>query len=233
MPEFKTCSNILRDIFDILHAAYGPQRWWPSDGPFETAVGAVLTQNTNWKNVEKAIAALKTANVLDASTINDMPHERLAEFLRPSGYFNVKARRLKALTSWLVHSCAGEIESLADLNTKNLRDELLAVNGIGPETADSILLYALQKPVFVIDAYTRRVLSRHGIMDYNKPYDEFQRLFHDCLPPDVSLYNEYHALLVLVGKLHCKKTLHQSMEGAAPQTPCKGTCPLDPIIFVG
>jgi endonuclease-3 related protein len=251
---------VLRDIYERLYAAYGPQRWWPSDGPFETAVGAVLTQNTNWQNVEKAIAALKSAGALDARSINGMPHERLAALIKPSGYFNVKARRLKALTAWLLQTCPGGIEDLCDavgrtlidaegrtlidaegrtlIDTKTLRDELLTINGIGPETADSILLYALQRPVFVIDAYTRRVLSRHGIMEFDRPYDEFQRLFHECLSPDTAtggegrtptdaggrtpidaggrtpidaegrtlLYNEYHALLVRVGKLHCRKT---------------------------
>jgi endonuclease-3 related protein len=237
MLKRKTSPNIIEDIYEKLYAAYGPQLWWPSDGPFETAVGAVLTQNTNWKNVEKAIAALKAPDglgVLDAITINDMPHERLAELIKPSGYFNVKARRLKALTSWLARTCPGGIRDLMDGDTKHLREELLAVNGIGPETADSILLYALEKPVFVIDAYTRRVLSRHGIMDYDRPYDEFQRLFHECLPPDISLYNEYHALLVRVGKLHCRKTPLCAKgiitEGAALQTSRKGTCPLDPVI---
>lgn len=191
-------------IYDKLYAFYGPQDWWPGDTPFEVAVGAILTQNTNWSNVEKAIANLKAARLLNAGSMHSVPIRRLASLIRPSGYFNVKAKRLKAFLSFLHKEFRGSMKEMKKAETGSMRQALLEVNGIGPETADSILLYALDKPVFVIDAYTKRVMSRHGIMDFDASYDEYQLLFHQALDNDLALFNEYHALLVMAGKDFCK-----------------------------
>lgn len=194
----------LLEIYNRLYGFYGPQHWWPGDTPFEIAVGAILTQNTNWANVEKAIDNLKAANALNPKRLMEMPVEKLALLIRPAGYFNIKAKRLKAFIEFLMNNYKGSMKKMRRDETDSLRKKLLLINGIGPETADSILLYALDKPLFVIDAYTRRVLSRHGIMDFNAPYDEYQRLFHEELDEDVSLFNEYHALFVKVGKEFCR-----------------------------
>ncbi|HMK59889.1 MAG TPA: endonuclease III domain-containing protein [Dissulfurispiraceae bacterium] len=204
----------LYSLFDRLNSFYGSQHWWPADTTYETAVGAILTQNTNWGNVEKAISNLKKHKALNAQTMKLMSLDRLAELIRPSGYYNIKAKRLRAFVEYLVENHNGNMARMRHVATEKLRAELLAVNGIGQETADSILLYAVHKPVFVIDAYTKRVLSRHGLMDMNASYAEYQQLFHSNLQPDVALYNEYHALLVRVGKEHCK-----------PLPQCDG-CPL-------
>jgi len=200
----KSKKSSLLEIYDKLYAFYGPQHWWPGDSPFEVAVGAILTQNTNWSNVEKAIANLKTARVLSARALNKIPAAELALLIRPSGYFNIKAGRLKAFLAFILTSYRGSMEKMRKGDTASLRQELLNVHGIGPETADSILLYALDKPVFVIDAYTKRVISRHGILDHGGSYDEYQRMFHELLGNDIRLFNEYHALLVMVGKDYCK-----------------------------
>lgn len=207
--------SILMKIYHTLYGAFGPQYWWPGDGPFEVMVGAVLTQNTNWDNVKRAIDNLKTAKVLDPFALHEMSRERLAGLVRPAGYFNVKAKRLKHFIRFFVDEYSGDVLSMKKTDTEVLRRELLHVNGIGPETGDSILLYALEKPVFVIDAYTKRVLSRHGMMDYAEPYDTFQELFHGNLGRDVRLFNEYHALFVRTGKEFCK-----------PNPRCDG-CPLE------
>ena len=195
----------LPEIYQRLFHAFGPQHWWPGDSPFEIAVGAILTQNTNWGNVEKAIENLKKQNSLAAKTIHDMPVQKLAELIKPAGYFNVKAKRLKNFIHFLTNKYHGSMKRIGDGDIQVIRKNLLDVNGIGPETADSILLYALGKPVFVIDAYTKRVLSRHGIMGNEKSYDNFQELFHSSLKKNVRLFNEYHALLVALGKNHCRK----------------------------
>lgn len=195
----------LPEIYQRLFHAFGPQHWWPGDSPFEIAVGAILTQNTNWSNVEKAIQNLKKQDALAVKTIHDMPVQKLAELIKPAGYFNVKAKRLKNFIHFLMIKYHGSMKGIGDGDMQVIRKNLLDVNGIGPETADSILLYALEKPVFVIDAYTKRVLSRHGIMGDEKPYDEFQELFHSALDRDVKLYNQYHALFVKVGKTYCKR----------------------------
>ncbi|HMK43226.1 MAG TPA: endonuclease III domain-containing protein [Dissulfurispiraceae bacterium] len=204
----------LQALYEELFAAFGPQHWWPGETPFEIAVGAILTQNTNWSNVEKAIANIKQAKALDARALHALPDEDLAALVRPAGYFNVKARRLKAFLRYLLSSYSGSLSRMKKCDLGRLRPELLNVHGIGPETADSILLYALGKPVFVIDAYTKRVLSRHGVIAYEEPYDAYQRLFHEQLPPYVQLYNEFHALFVRVGKEYCR-----------PKPRC-GACPL-------
>jgi len=200
----KSYRNILLDIYNTLYKSFGPQRWWPGETPFEVAVGAILTQNTNWGNVEKAINNLKKHKVLNARLLLGMPHERLAALIKPAGYFNVKTKRLKEFLSFLVNHYKGGMERMKTGDVHALRHDLLNVKGIGPETADSILLYALEKPVFVIDAYTKRVLSRHKIVPEDATYHELQDLFHNNLPADVRLFNEYHALFVMVGKHYCK-----------------------------
>ena len=195
----------LPEIYQRLFHAFGPQHWWPGDSPFEIAVGAILTQNTNWGNVEKAIYNLKKQNALAVKTIHDMPVQKLAELIKPAGYFNVKAKRLKNFIDFLMIKYHGSMKRIGNEDMQVIRKNLLDVNGIGPETADSILLYALGKPIFVIDAYTKRVLSRHGIMGDEKSYDNFQELFHSSLKINVRLFNEYHALFVKVGKTYCKR----------------------------
>jgi len=214
--------KILDSIYERLYSAFGPQDWWPGDTPFEVSVGAVLTQNTNWTNVEKAIANLKRAKALSARRIHLMPSEQLASLIRPAGYYNVKARRLKAFVEFLGSRYSFSMKSMARRKVSALREELLGVNGIGQETADSILLYALGKPVFVIDAYTKRVLSRHGLLEYGQPYEAFQGLFHKSFLKNkrkdgvVPFFNEYHALFVMTGKTFCR-----------PSRPMCGECPLD------
>jgi endonuclease III related protein len=197
--------NLLHEIYDKLHRAFGPQHWWPGDAAFEIAVGAILTQNTNWGNVEKAIRNLKRERALSAKALHGMPPAKLSESIRPAGYFNVKARRLRSFTDFLMDEYRGSMMKMKKEDAHTIREKLLGINGVGPETADSILLYALEKPVFVIDAYTRRVLSRHGIMEYSRNYDEFQALFHSSLKRDATLYNEFHALFVKLGKTYCRK----------------------------
>lgn len=196
--------NKIQIVYKTLFKAFGSQRWWPGDTPFEVAVGAILTQNTNWVNVEKAINNLKAARTLSARKIHEMPVNELAALIRPAGYFNVKAKRLKAFIDFLMTYYQGNVRKMKNEDIPSLREKLLAVHGIGQETADSILLYALEKPVFVIDAYTKRVLSRHGIMGHDEPYDAFQGLFHGALKRDTKLFNEYHALFVRVGKAYCR-----------------------------
>ncbi len=207
-------SEAVRKIYNLLFDSYGPQHWWPGDGPFEVMVGAILTQNTNWSNVERAINNLKNAGLLDPASLNRISEKRLAELIRPAGYFNIKARRLKAFLEYFVEEYHGEPERMKKEALDTLRSELLNVKGIGPETADSILLYALDKPIFVIDAYTKRVLLRHGLIDESADYSDSQEIFHRALPRDVSLFNEYHALFVKVGKEQCR-----------PRPRCEG-CPL-------
>lgn len=197
---------MLRKLYRAMRRRYGPQGWWPGDSPFEVMVGAILTQNTNWGNVEKAIAGLKRAGALDPRAIHDMTPAALARLIKPAGYFRVKARRLKNLVAWFVDGYGGEVAALAGRPTDALREELLAVNGVGPETADSILLYALDRPVFVIDQYTYRVLSRHALVPEETTYDEMQELFHGTLRRDTAMWNEYHALLVRVGNECCRPT---------------------------
>jgi endonuclease-3 related protein len=197
--------TVLLEIYKRLFHSFGPQHWWPGETPFEIAIGAILTQNTNWGNVEKAINNLKRHGTLSVKAIHNMPVRRLSELIRPSGYFTIKAKRLKSFVDFLMNDYHGSMKRMKHEDMHSLREKLLSVNGIGPETADSILLYALEKPVFVIDAYTKRVLSRHGIMEHEKPYEKFQELFHSSLREDVRLFNEYHALFVTVGKTFCKR----------------------------
>lgn len=197
--------NKIIEIYHKLYRAFGPQHWWPGDSPFEIAVGAILTQNTNWANVEKAIASLKNKRALSAKGIHEMKTEKLALFIRPAGYFNVKARRLKAFIHFLINDYHGSMGRMKNENLDTLRTKLLNVHGIGPETADSILLYALDNPVFVIDAYTKRALSRHSVINHDESYERIQDLFHETLKRDTELFNEYHALFVRLGKTYCRK----------------------------
>jgi len=194
----------LKEIYDKLYSFYGPQYWWPGETSFEISVGAILTQNTNWINVEKAIDNLRSNGVLNAKAIHELYLTELASLIRPSGYYNLKAKRLMAFIDFLMDNYGGSMARMRKGETEALRKELLAVNGIGQETADSILLYALDKPVFVIDAYTRRVLSRHGSMEIAASYQAYQKIFHRAFAEDVRLFNEYHALLVRLGKDYCR-----------------------------
>lgn len=198
-------SKVLLQMYEAMHDALGPSEWWPGDTPFEVAVGAILTQNTNWKNVEKAIGNLKSNDCLSPEAIHALPMNDLAELIRPAGYFNIKSKRLKNFIQFLKDEANFKLESLADQELYELRPKVLGVNGIGPETADSILLYALNYPTFVVDAYTHRMMGRHGLAYEDIDYHDLQALFMDALPEDVALYNEYHALIVRVGKDWCKK----------------------------
>jgi endonuclease-3 related protein len=189
----------LLEIYRKLYACHGPQHWWPGDGPFEIMLGAVLTQNTAWSNVERAIDNLKAVGLLDLQTLLQTAEAELAQHIRPAGYFNVKAKRLLSLCRFVA-----EHEGLTSLNDHELREQLLAVHGIGPETADDILLYAFERPVFVIDAYTRRLFARLGLIQADAGYETLRRKFEQTLGPDVPRYNEYHALIVRHAKEVCR-----------------------------
>lgn len=215
---------LLLDYFEAMSESLGPSNWWPGDSPFEIALGAILTQNTAWTNVEKAIANLRSAGLLDAQTLRDVPEAKLEEFIRPSGAFRVKAIRVGNFLNFLDHACDLELTRLRDEDTWRLRERLLGISGIGPETADSILLYALGHPVFVVDAYTRRIFNRHMLVPEDIGYEELREFFMDALPPDPALFNEYHALIVRTGKGWCAKKagkctscpLSPFLEGSAP-----------------
>lgn len=196
-------SDRLMALYEAMRAAYGPQHWWPAESPFEVMVGAVLTQNTAWGNVEKAISNLKAASLLEPTALAEAAPDRVAEAIRPAGYFNVKTRRLQAFCRYLVGE--GGETALAARETARLRHDLLAVHGVGPETADDMLLYAFQRPVFVIDTYTRRLLARHGLIQGEEGYEALRHGFEAALPPDVALFNEYHALIVRHAKEACRK----------------------------
>jgi endonuclease III related protein len=237
---------ILNSLFRALRSRFGPQRWWPGETAFEVMVGAILAQNTNWGNVERAITNLKAAGLLETRWLAACPEERLAELIRPSGTFRVKAKRLRAFVLWLrnatmddrrwtidqpvtrgsvlhrpssmVHRPAVSFAALRRTRTEPLRRELLSVHGIGPETADSILLYAFRRKKFVVDAYTRWFLARHGLIAPSATYADIQSLFERNLPPSLRLYNEYHALIVRLGKEFCRTE------------PRCGLCPLEPLL---
>jgi endonuclease-3 related protein len=195
----------LTEVYRLFFNHYGPQHWWPADSPFEVIVGAILTQSAAWGNVEKAILNLKQAEVLDPLSLRRLPLDKLAELIYPSGYYNAKALKLKSFIEYLGNAYQDSLERLFSLDVPSLRRELLAIHGIGPETADSIILYAAHKPVFVIDAYTQRIFSRLGLSPPRGNYATFQALFMENLSPDEKLFNEYHALLVRHGKGVCKK----------------------------
>ena len=199
-------SRRIRNFYSALHRRYGPQSWWPAETRLECATGAILTQNTSWKNVEKAIAALRENSMLSAKKLKSVSHGQLAALIRPCGYHNLKARRLKNFIDFLFAGYGGEMENMLGEKTDKLRKELLSVNGIGQETADSILLYALGKPVFVVDNYSRRILRRHHLIPEGASYAKMQELFTQSLSEDTEIFGEYHALIVKTGKLHCAKT---------------------------
>jgi endonuclease-3 related protein len=194
----------LREIFDRLLERFGPLNWWPAETPFEVCVGAILTQNTAWINVEKAIGALKQAGIMTAEALQRIDPGQLAGLVRPAGYFNVKSRRLKDFTAWLFLKHQGSLDCMFAGDWRELRTELLQARGIGPETADSILLYAGNKPSFVVDAYTRRLFLRLGLLAEGAGYDHIRDLFMSGLPEDVLLFNEYHALIVQQCKRFCR-----------------------------
>jgi len=204
-------------LYTRLFRFFGPQGWWPGESPFEVAVGAILTQNTNWRGAEKAITRLREADLLSPRKMAGLSQGRLASLIRPAGCYNVKSRRLMNFLLYLEGEHCFRMEELAAVPSEQTREGLLNVNGIGPETADSILLYAASQPCFVVDNYTRRILSRHHLVSPNASYEELQHYIVDRIPVDVSLYSEFHALLVRLGKEYCR-----------PREPdCEG-CPLDP-----
>ena len=197
--------NTLRAMYRQLYAAFGPQHWWPADSPFEVVIGAILTQNTSWKNVEKALGVLKEKKLLDPVKLYKVDERLLAHTIISSGFFNIKAKRIKQFIQFLFIHYQGSLERMFSEQLTPLRENLLRVKGIGPETADSILLYAGGMPIFVVDAYTRRVLLRHRLISDDAGYGEVQELFMKHLKKDVQLFNEFHALLVHVGKHFCKR----------------------------
>jgi endonuclease-3 related protein len=194
----------LNSFYRTLLKHYGPQHWWPADSPFEVIVGAILTQNTAWTNVEKAVLNLKAAGLLDPQRILEVDEGTLALAVRPTGYFRQKTARLKGFVRWLLERCGGDLERLKATPLPRLREELLKLKGVGPETADSILLYALGIPSFVVDTYTYRVLSRHGLVPDEASYEEMKEFLEANLPVKERLYNEFHALFVAVGKECCR-----------------------------
>ena len=203
---FKPSSKKLQQVFELLLESYGRQQWWPGDTPFEIMLGAILTQNTAWSSVERAIANLKDAGVLHQQGIQSLPTEELAQLIRPSGYYNQKAKRLHNLCRFLDEN--GGEEGLQKIETACLRNMLLSINGVGAETADDILLYAMERPVFVVDAYTRRIFSRLGMLHGDEGYEEIRSGFEHSIGPDTEMFNEYHALIVLHGKETCKTRPH-------------------------
>jgi endonuclease-3 related protein len=192
-------------IYNRLYALLGPSHWWPGETPLEIMVGAILTQNTAWSNVERAIGRLKEEGALSASLLHQMDEALLAEWIRPAGYYRIKAGRLKNFFDFFFREYEGNLGRMKSQPLEVLRPQLLEVKGIGPETADSILLYGLGMPTFVVDAYTHRIFSRHQLIEEDIGYDDLRSFFMDHLPLDPGLYNEYHALLVRLGKGYCKK----------------------------
>ncbi|MDR2018213.1 MAG: endonuclease III domain-containing protein [Syntrophobacterales bacterium] len=204
----------LLKIFSILLGAFGERHWWPGDTPLEIIVGAVLTQNTSWKNVAKAIGNMKANGIMDITKLYEIDPRDLADTIRPSGFFNIKSKRLKNVINFIYDQFDGTIENLRTIDTERLRKLLLGINGMGPETVDSILLYALDRPIFVIDAYTKRFLKNHRLYADRESYNDLQDYFQGNLPCDTYLYNEYHALIVVLCQTYCKKD------------PLCGDCPL-------
>lgn len=199
----------IRSLYQAFAQALGPSLWWPGETPFEVAVGAILTQNTNWKNVEQAIANLKAAGAMTEKGLRSLPPARLEELIRPAGYFRIKTNRLIDFLDFLEQEAELDIQSLGSGNPVELREKLLSVRGIGPETADCILLYALGKPVFVVDAYTVRLFGRHGLIPEATDYHEVQDIAQSALPENVQDYNEFHALIVRAAKQWCRKSKPQ------------------------
>ncbi|MGO9569575.1 MAG: endonuclease III domain-containing protein [Desulfomonilaceae bacterium] len=218
-PKKKVVTQtLLVSMYRALFEWFGPRHWWPANSPFEVCVGAILTQNTSWRNVAKAIDNLRAADMLDAVGIYRTNHEELAQLIKPAGYFNVKAIRLRNFVNQLVEKHGGNLDSLFSAPLARLREELLSVRGIGKETADSIILYAASKPIFVVDAYTKRVLYRHGLISGNADYDTMQSMLEANLPLDVGIFNDFHAQLVAAGHFYCKRI------------PLCDKCPLQPLL---
>ena len=203
MKNIKRDNSLLK-IYHLLYTRFGPRHWWPGDTPLEIIIGAILTQNTAWSNVEKAIRNLKKVGALDVKRLSGISEKKLAKLIRPAGYYNIKSKRIKSFLRFLNSAYNGSINRMFRTQTRALRDRLLSVKGIGPETADSILLYAGKKAVFVVDAYTKRIFSRHGFISKEAPYEEVQGFFLKNLSLDVKLFNEFHALIVELGKSLCK-----------------------------
>jgi len=204
----RATNTTLTEIYKRLLKTFGPQKWWPAQTRFEVIIGAILTQNTNWGNVEKVLKNLKRKRLLSARALNKISAQKLGLQIKSSGYFNIKAKRLKNFISFLFKEYQGNLKNMAKENFRILRRKLLCINGIGPETADSILLYAFDKPVFVVDAYTKRIFYRHNIINRKDDYHAIQELFMGSLKRDVSMFNEYHALIVRLGKEYCKPNPH-------------------------
>lgn len=200
----RTQLRLISEIYERLHTAFGPQNWWRAESAAEVVIGAILTQNTNWKNVLRALERLKSAGCIDFRKLRDLPESELAELIRPAGTFRVKAVRLKAFVEVLFREHGGSLENLLGGEIEEARRRLLAIHGVGPETADAILLYAAHRPSFVVDAYAKRILRRHFVIDAKAGYDEVRRLFQTAIRPDAAIYNQYHALLVRLGKLYCR-----------------------------
>jgi endonuclease-3 related protein len=220
-PAKRVTRRTLEAYYRRMVRHFGPTGWWPGDSPFEIAVGAILTQNTAWRNVEQAIANLKRSELLDPRTILECRLDVLEQALRPSGYFRVKAQRLRSFCQHLTTTYGGSMERMAERPQAALRTELLAVHGIGPETADDILLYACGHPVFVVDAYTRRIFARHGLVHSGIGYEDLRAVFESRLPADVAVFKEYHGLIVYVGKDFCRRA------------PNCAACPLGPSLKAG
>lgn len=208
----------LMALYRAMTAHFGPSGWWPANSPFEVMVGAILTQNTAWANAHKAIENLKANGLLSLEAIERSSEEGLARVIRSSGAFNQKAKRLKTFVSYLIQRFGGSLEEMMQVETAKLREELLKTHGIGPETADTILLYAVGKPVFVIDAYTKRILANHGLITQDVPYEALRGCFECNLEPEVALFREFHAQIVLTGKHFCRKR------------PLCFSCPLEPFL---
>lgn len=219
MPNKTPIAQDIRKVYRSLFKYFGPQHWWPGETTFEVIVGAVLTQNTNWGNVEKAISNLKREGLLSLEEMHRVSTARLANAIKPAGYFNVKAKRLKNVTGFIMNEYGGSLDAMKAVAADDLRRQWLLVSGVGPETADSILLYAIGKPVFVIDAYTKRFLVRHNMVPQEANYGQVQSVFLEALDRDGRLFNEYHALIVKLGKEHCR-----------PKPNCGG-CPLRAIRY--
>lgn len=218
MPQNQKVKRWINVAFHKMNKHFGDLHWWPGESKIEVIVGAILTQNTAWGNVEKAISNLKAYNSLSPKSLVEIPLETLRKLIRPAGFYNIKAQRLKNFVHWLCANYEGNIDKMFEEDTYILRLKLLQIKGIGEETADSILLYAGDKPVFVIDAYTRRILDRHNIISEDAPYRTLQSLFMENLPHKTRLFNQYHALLVETGKRYCHK-----------KPKCEG-CPLKDLL---
>ena len=210
-------NQCLMEIYNLLLSSFGPQNWWPAETELEMMVGAILTQNTSWNNVEKAILNLKEKSLLSIQKLSRIPASILAEYIRPAGYYNLKVKRLKNLINFIVDRYNGDISNLFSLDTEAIREKLLTVKGIGLETADSIVLYGAERPIFVVDTYTHRILTRHGLIEEDAGYNDVQSFFMDNLSHDVELYKEFHALIVKTGKDFCRRK------------PRCSECPLDSL----